>query len=92
MTKKSQAKARKLREGIIDALKKLHDEDSASTYVVVKTKSMQNLSSALNNAIEKLGEGTVKEMLLNVKASLDWMVENKSVSLEDKAIPESERN
>ena len=68
---------------IEELLKEARDEESDSTYIIVRAKSLQTLSNGLRGVIGDVGEidnEALKEALGNIKAGLDWIIEHKSTS------------
>jgi hypothetical protein len=70
------------RERIIKFFKEAQEEESKTTFVMVKTKTLHGLSTALSDATEMVENETAKEILLTIKAGLDWIVENRVISPE----------
>lgn len=80
MSQRTQDKVREFKDRVLKALKETRDEESKSTYVLVKTRNVQALSTGLGVIINMEANTKVKEMLLDLKAGLDWVIENNSIA------------
>lgn len=85
---KSREKVEKLAQRITKTLEEMQEEESDQTHVLVRAKNLRALSNGLRGIIDETDDERLREMLSNIKAGLDWIVENKSITLSE---PEVER-
>ena len=83
MSHKYRDKIAETAEEIAKVLKEVDEPESRTTYILIETKMIQGLSSGLGDAILKVEDEAAKEVLLQVKAGLDWLVENESFPLNE---------
>lgn len=80
VTHESQDKAEKIRNQVIEALRKLSNERPESKYLLVEEKSLVGLADDIEHLIKVKRLEVIKETLSDIKEYLDGLIEN-SVSL-----------
>lgn len=83
MPHKYKDKVEETTERITKMLKEGNEEEPSATYILIKTKIVRGLAAGLGDAIDKMTDGEAKEILLHVKAGLDWMADKESYPLDE---------